>query len=102
MVRDGKKATTHDSTLFEQEVRPYFPLDRLLCLTLIVSSSAEKHFRCQTNKKYIPILWEVLLTHEYPDLRTSFNYLTGQNRDNKHVLRGTKLLSLLVNSASID
>ena len=25
MVRDGKWATTHDSNLFEQEVRPYFP-----------------------------------------------------------------------------
>ena len=25
MVRDGKWATTHDSTLFGQEVRPYFP-----------------------------------------------------------------------------
>ena len=25
MVRDGKWATTHDSTLFRQEVRPYFP-----------------------------------------------------------------------------
>ena len=25
MVRDGKWATTQDSTLFGQEVRPYFP-----------------------------------------------------------------------------
>ena len=25
MVRDGEWATTHDSTLFGQEVRPYFP-----------------------------------------------------------------------------
>ena len=25
MVRDGKWATTHDSTLFGQELRPYFP-----------------------------------------------------------------------------
>ena len=25
MVQDGKWATTHDSTLFGQEVRPYFP-----------------------------------------------------------------------------
>ena len=25
MVPDGKWATTHDSTLFEQEVHPYFP-----------------------------------------------------------------------------
>ena len=25
MVRDGKWATTHDSTLFGQEVRPHFP-----------------------------------------------------------------------------
>ena len=25
MVRDGKWATTHDSTLFGQEVHPYFP-----------------------------------------------------------------------------
>ena len=62
--------------------------DRLLCLTLIVSASAEKHFRCQ-NLQYIPILWEVLMTHEYPDLRMSFNYLTGQNRDNKRALRPT-------------
>ena len=76
--------------------------DQLLCLTLIVSSSAEKHFRCQNNKKYIPILWEVLMTHEHPDLRMSFNYLTGQNRDNKRTLRGTKLPSLLANSALID
>ena len=60
------------------------------------------HFWCQNNKKYIPILRNVLVTLEYPDLRMSFNYLTGQNRDNKHALRGTKLPSLLVNSALID
>ena len=60
------------------------------------------HFRCQNNKKYIPILRNVLVTHEYPDLRMSFNYLTGQNRDNKRALRSTKLPSLLVNSNSID
>ena len=53
---------------------------RLLCLTQIVSSSAEKHFWCQNNKKYFPILWEVLMTHEYPDLRMSFNYLMGQKK----------------------
>ena len=74
---------------------------RLLFLTLIVSYSAEKHFRCQNNK-YIPVLQEVLLTHEYPDLRMSFNYLTGQNRDNKRALPGTKSPLLLTNSASID
>ena len=39
MVRDGKWATTHDSTLFGREVRPYTSRqDRLLCLTLIVFS----------------------------------------------------------------
>ena len=76
--------------------------DRLLCSTLIVCPSAEKHFRCQNNKKYIPILWEVLVTHEYPDLRISFNYLMGQNRDHKNAQRGTKLPSLLANSALID
>ena len=37
MVRDGKWATTHDSTLFGQEVRPSRQ-DRLLCLTLIFFS----------------------------------------------------------------
>ena len=76
--------------------------DRLLCLTRIVSSSAEKHFQCQNNKKYTPILREVLVTHKYPDLRMSFNHLTGQNRDNKRALCGTKLPSLLTNSASIN
>ena len=76
--------------------------DRLLCLTPIVSPSAEKHIWCQNNKKYTPILREVQVTHEYPDLRMSFNYLTGQNTDNKHALRSTKLPSLLANSASID
>ena len=40
------------------------------------------------------------MTHEYPDLRMSFNYLTGQNRDNKRALRGSKLPSPLANSAS--
>ena len=45
------------------------------------------HFRCQNNKKYTPILREVLITHEYPDLRMSFNCLTGQSRDNKRALR---------------
>ena len=74
--------------------------DRLLCLTLIVSASAGKHFRCQNNKKYIPILREVLMTHKFPDFRISFNYLKGQNRDNKCTLHGTKLPSPLANSAS--
>ena len=55
---------------------------QLLCLTPIVSPSAEKHFRCQNSKKYSPVLQEVQVTHEYPDLRMSFNYLTGQNKDN--------------------
>ena len=59
-------------------------------------------FWCQNNKKYIPILRNVLVTHECPDLRMSFNYLTGQNRDNKHALRGKKLPSLLANSVSIN
>ena len=72
-----------------------------MCSTPTVSSSAEKHFRCQNNKKNIPIRREVLVTHEYPDLRRSFNYLTGQNRDNKCALCGTKLPSLFANSASI-
>ena len=60
------------------------------------------HFRCQNNKKYIPILRNALVTHEYPDLRMSFNYLMGQNRDNKRAPRGKKLPLLLANSASID
>ena len=97
MVWDGKWATTHGSTLFGTEVCPYFLPGSTLCLTLIVSAIAEKHFPCQNNKKYIPILWEVLMTHEYPDLRMSFNYLTGQNRVNKRALGGTKLLSHLAN-----
>ena len=75
--------------------------DWLLCLTWIVFSSTEKHFWCQNNKKYIPVLWEVLVTHKYPDLRMSLN-LTGQNRDNKHALHDAKLPSLLAISASID
>ena len=58
--------------------------------------------RCQNKKEYIPILRNVLVTHECPDLRMSFNYLTGQNRDNKRALRGKKLPLLLANSASID
>ena len=60
------------------------------------------HFRCQNNKKYIPILRNALVTHECPDLRMSFNCLMGQNRDNKRTLRGKKLPSLLANSASIN
>ena len=60
------------------------------------------HFRCQNNKKYIPILRNALVAHEYPDLRMSFNYLTGQNRDNKRALCSTKLPLLLANSLSID
>ena len=71
--------------------------DGLLCLTLLFS-----HFRCQNNKKYIPILRNVLVTHECPDLRMSFNYLRGQNRDNKRALSSKKLSSLLANSALID
>ena len=55
------------------------------------------HFRCQNNKKYIPILRNVLVTHECPDLRMSFNYLTGQNGDDKRALHGKKLPSLLAN-----
>ena len=98
MVRDGKWATTHDSTLFEQEVRPYFPPGS----TLVFDTDCFLTFRCQNSKKYIPILRNVLVTHECPDLRMSFNYLTGQNRDNKRALRGKKLPSLLANSASID
>ena len=39
MVRDGKWATTHDSTLFGQEGCTHTSRqDRLLCLTLIVFS----------------------------------------------------------------
>ena len=60
------------------------------------------HFRCQNNKKYIPILRNIQVTHECPDLRMSLNYLMGQNRDNKRALRGKKLPLLLANSASID
>ena len=43
--------------------------DRLLCLTPIFFPSAEKHFWCQNNEKYSPILREVLVTHEYPDFQ---------------------------------
>ena len=99
MVRDGKWATTHDSTLFGQEVHPYFPPGSTLVFDTHWLFS---RFRCQNNKKYIPILRNVLVSHECPDLRMSFNYLTGQNRDNKRALRGKKLPSLLANSASID
>ena len=38
MVRDGNWATTHDSTLFGQEVCPYFPPGSPLVFTLIVFS----------------------------------------------------------------
>ena len=38
MVRDGNWATTHDSTLFGQEVRPYFPPGSTLVFDLIVFS----------------------------------------------------------------
>ena len=85
MVREGKWAKTHDSIPFsDQRCVHTSRQDRPLRLTLIVFSSVEKHFWCQNNKKYISILWEVLVTHEYPVLRMSFNYLTGQNRENKH------------------
>ena len=96
MVRDGKWVTTHDSTLFGQEVRPYFPPGS----TLVFDTDSFLTFGAKNNKKYIPILWKVLMTHKYPDFRMSFNYLTGQNRDNKRALRGTKLPSPLANSAS--
>ena len=59
---DGKWATTHDSTLFGPEVSHTSCQDRLLCLTRIVSSSDEKHFQCQNNKEYIPILCVLQLT----------------------------------------
>ena len=135
MVRDGKWATTHGSTLFGQEVGPYFPPGSTLVWHWLFS-----HFWCQNNKKYIPILRNILVTHECPDLLNSwsrvtfiaafkwrklcvvttnactssscllscwlfwmsFNYLMGQNRDNKHALRGKKLPLLLANSALID
>ena len=74
--------------------------DQLLRLTLIVFSlSVPKQQEVHPNSSDSQT---VLVTHEYPDLRMSFNYLTGQNRDNKRALRGTKLPSLLANSASID
>ena len=97
MVWDGKWATTHDSTLFGQEVHPYLPTGS----TLVFDTDCFLIFG-RKKKKYISILREVLVTREYPDLRMSFNYLMGQNRDNKRALRGIKLPSLLVNSASIN
>ena len=97
VVWDGKWATSHNGTLFAPEVCPYF----LPELTVVCDTDCFLHW-CQNSKKYIPILREVLLTHEYPDLRMAFNYLMGQSTDNKHALRGTKLPLLLANSASID
>ena len=38
MVQDGKWATTHDSTLFGQEVHPYFPPGSTLVFDTIVFS----------------------------------------------------------------
>ena len=52
MVRDGKWATTHDSTLFGQEVRPYFPpgstlvfdIDRFLTFGAKTTRSTSQFF----------------------------------------------------------
>ena len=96
MVQDRKWATTHNSTLFGQEVRSYFPPGS----TLVFDTNRFLTFGAKTTRSTPPLLWGVLMTHEYPDIRVSFNYLMGQNRDNKHALRGTKLPSPLENSAS--
>ena len=53
MVRDGKWATTHDSTLFGQEVHPYFPpgstlvfdTDRFLTFGAKTTRSTSQFFR---------------------------------------------------------
>ena len=94
MVRDGKWATTHDSTLFGQEVRPYFPpgstlvFDTDFSLTVPKQQEVHPHSSERTGDSRVS--------------RMSFNYLTGQNRDNKRALCGKKLPSLLTNSASIN
>ena len=46
MVRDGKWATTHDSTLFGQEVRPYFPPG----LTLVFDTDRFLTFGAKTTR----------------------------------------------------
>ena len=69
--------------------------DRLLCLTLIVFSlSVPKQQEVHPNSS------GSTNNSRVSRLRMSFNYLTGQNRDNKCALRGTKLPSPLANSAS--
>ena len=90
MVRDCKWATTHDSTIFGQEVHPYFPPGS----TLVFDTDRFLTFGAN------PLSGGVLMTHEYLDLRMSFNYLAGQNRDNKCTIHGTKLPSRLANPAS--
>ena len=46
MVRAGKWATTHDSTLFGQEVRPYFPPG----LTLVFDTDCFLTFSAKTTR----------------------------------------------------
>ena len=46
MVRDGKWATTHDSTLFGQEVHPYFPPG----LTLVFDTDRFLTFGAKTTR----------------------------------------------------
>ena len=98
MVRDGKWATTHDSTLFGQEVRPYFPPGS----TLVFDTDCFLAFGAKTTRstsQFFGTYWWLTSVQTYG---MSFNYLTGQNRDNKRALRGKKLPSQLANSASID
>ena len=87
MVRDGKLATTHDSTLFGQEVRPYFPPGS----TLMFDSDCFLTFGAKTTRSTCQFFGKYLVTHKCPDLRIFFNYLTGQNRDKKRVLRRHKV-----------
>ena len=50
MVRDGKWATTHDSTLFGQEVCPYFlPRSTLMFDTIVFSLSVPKQQEIHPN-----------------------------------------------------
>ena len=49
MVRDGKWATTHDSTLFRREVRPYFPPGS----TLVFDTDCFLTFGARKRYKYL-------------------------------------------------
>ena len=81
MVWDGKWATTHDSTLFRQEVRPYFPPGS----TLVFDTDHFLTFGAKTTREVHP----------------NSSGSTNDSRVSrlKDVLCGSKLPSPLVNSA---